>query len=289
MKVGICFANIMQFVERDGLEQVAVGSENAGFESLWTVEHVVYPEGYGSSYPYDSSGKMPADSTTPMPDPLIWLATAGALTSTIKLATGILIVPERNPMVLSKELASLDLLTNGRMMLGIGVGWLREEFDALGISWPHRGARTDDYIDVMRKLWTGELVSHHSDFVNFDRISSNPRPANGTVPIIVGGHTRKAAERAARIGDGFYPAGGDLAELSDIVRQEAAKHNRDPAAIEITYGPTDSMMGADPAGAVEELAAQGVDRAIFPSYLFLNDTVESLAAMGDQLGLEPAG
>ncbi|NNE74853.1 MAG: TIGR03619 family F420-dependent LLM class oxidoreductase, partial [Acidimicrobiales bacterium] len=175
MKIGIGFANIMNFVQPDGLIELAQGAEAAGFESLWTVEHVIYPENYGSTYPYDKSGKMPAAPDTPMPDPLIWLTTVAAHTEKIRLGTGILILPERNPLVLAKSLATIDVLSKGRMELGIGVGWLKEEFEALGIPWERRGARTDEYVDVMRTLWSGELVSYEGEFVNFNQVASNPK------------------------------------------------------------------------------------------------------------------
>ena len=132
MKFGIAFANIMGFAERDGLTNMAQAAEAAGFESLWTVEHVIYPDSYESAYPSDRSGKMMMAPDTNLPDPLIWLAFVAAATSTIRLATGILILPQRNPVVLAKEVATLDYLSGGRVDLGIGVGWLEEEFDALG-------------------------------------------------------------------------------------------------------------------------------------------------------------
>ncbi len=148
MKFGIAFANILTFADRDGLVTLAQGAEASGFDSLWTVEHVIYPEGYESAYPYDPSGKMAMDSSTPMPDPLLWLAFVAAATETLRLATGILILPQRNPLVLAKEVATLDHLSGGRVDLGIGVGWLEEEFDALGVPFARRGARTDEYIEV---------------------------------------------------------------------------------------------------------------------------------------------
>ncbi len=283
MKVGIGFANIMQFGTLDGLKELAIAAEGAGFDSLWTVEHVIYPDGYGSTYPYDPSGKMPAAPDTPMPDPLIWLTMVGAHTSTLRLGTGILILPERNPFVLAKTLATIDQLTGGRMELGIGVGWLKEEFEALGIPWARRGARTDEYIEVMRKLWTGELISHDGEFVQCTNVASNPRPVNGDIPIVVGGHSEAAAKRAGRIGNGFFPGNGDLPTLIDIVRQTAADAGRDPAAIEITAGANADLMGSDPVGGAEELAAIGVDRALVPSFLFLKDTADSVAQFGENI------
>lgn len=282
MRFGVIFANTGPFTGRAGLTELATAAEAAGFESLWTVEHVVYPESYASEYPYDPSGRMAAASDTPLPDPLLWLAFAAAATERIRLGTGILILPQRNPLVLAKEVATLDDLSGGRVELGVGVGWLREEFDALGVPFEARGARTDEYVEVLRTLWTTDRASFHGRFADFDGVSSNPKPARGRVPIHVGGHSRAAAERAGRLGDGFFPGKGDLAELVDVVRQTAADHGRDPAAIEVTSW-TAGVFGDDPLGAVEELAAAGVDRTVVPAFVFRKGTRDALAAFAERV------
>src|SRR5882762_5839174 len=126
MRFGVIFANTGPAVEPAGAVALARAAEDAGFDSLWTVEHVVVPAGYESAYPYAISGRMPGSEQSPIPDPLIWLAYVAAATTTIKLATGILILPQRSPVVLAKETATLDLLSGGRVILGIGIGWLAE-------------------------------------------------------------------------------------------------------------------------------------------------------------------
>lgn len=282
MKFGIAFANTMHFAERKGLVQLAQGAEAAGFESLWTVEHVIYPDGYESEYPYDESGKMAMAPEVNLPDPLVWLTWVAAVTERIRLGTGILILPQRNPVILAKELATIDHLSGGRMELGIGVGWLEEEFDALGVPFARRGARTDEYVAAMRALWDANHAEHDGEFVRFARVSVNPKPVRGRVPVHIGGHTRIAAERAGRLGDGFFPGKGDLAELVDIVRQTAVDGGRDPEAIEITAGDAE-VMGHDPLGTVEELRAKGVDRVVVPSFLYLRDTADALAAFGEKV------
>jgi len=282
VKFGIIFANTMQFAERDGLVALAQGAEAAGFESLWTVEHVIFPDGYESDYPYDKSGKMPMGPEVNLPDPLIWLTWVAAVTERIHLGTGILILPQRNPLVLAKELATIDALSGGRMELGIGVGWLEEEFDALGIPFARRGARTDEYVEVMRALWDADHAEHQGEFVSFTGASVNPKPARGRVPIHVGGHTEVSARRAGRLGDGYFPGKGDIPTLVDIVRQTAADAGRDPEAIEITFGSAD-VFGDDPVGAVEELAATGVDRVVVPAFAFLRDTADALAGFGERV------
>ncbi|HUW04532.1 MAG TPA: LLM class F420-dependent oxidoreductase [Acidimicrobiales bacterium] len=282
MKFGIAFANTGPFASAPALDTFAKAAEGAGIESVWTVEHVIFPSAYESEYPYDKSGKMAMDVSTPLPDPLLWLAFVAAATEKLRLATGILILPQRNPLVLAKTLATLDDLSGGRVELGIGVGWLEEEFDALGVPFRERGRRTDDAVEILRKAWAGDEVSHHSDFFDFDEVSVNPKPVNGAIPIHVGGHSVAAAKRAGRLGDGFFPAKGDLAEMVDIVRQSAADANRDPEAIEITFGDA-GLFGDDPVGAVQEAEAKGIDRVIIPAFLHWADPAESLGAFGENV------
>jgi probable F420-dependent oxidoreductase len=285
VKFGIAFANIGPFVEPERAVAFARAAEAAGFESLWTVEHVVVPSGYGSSYPYDPSGKMPGPEESPIPDPLIWLAYLAAATNTIRLATGILIVPQRNPVVLAKELATLDQLSGGRLELGIGVGWLEEEFDAIGVPFAERGPRTDDSVAAMRALWTEDQATYHGEFTDFTDCILRPKPAQGSIPVHVGGHTDVAAKRAGRLGDGFFPAKGgheELDRLFTLVRDTARDHGRDPSAIEMTTGGNGAIGG----GALDEvraLADIGTDRVILPSFLFFGDTEAALARYGDDV------
>ncbi|MEQ1700882.1 MAG: LLM class F420-dependent oxidoreductase, partial [Ilumatobacteraceae bacterium] len=189
MKFGIAFANTGPFTDPARAVEFAQAAEAAGFESLWTVEHVIVPSNYESAYPYDPSGKMPGSEEMPIPDPLIWLAYLAAATSRINLATGVVILPQRNPVVLAKELATLDHLSGGRMHLGVGVGWLEEEFDALGVPFAERGRRTDDHVAAMRALWTQDAASYHGEFTNFDNCILRPRPVQPSIPIHGGGHT----------------------------------------------------------------------------------------------------
>ncbi len=284
MKFGIIFANTGPFSDGPAAAAMARAAEASGFESLWTVEHVVVPSGYESTYPYDPSGKMPGPEEMPIPDPLVWLSFVAGATSTIRLATGILIVPQRSPVVLAKEVATLDHLSGGRLELGIGVGWLEEEFDAIGVPFAERGKRTDDHIAAMRALWTGDKASHHSEFTNFDDCISLPKPVNGAVPVHVGGHTAIAARRAGRLGDGFFPGRGDLGELSrsfDIVRDTAKEHGRDADAIEFTAG--GATIGSGAVDAVKALADIGVDRVMVPAFAFWGDTPDALAKYGDEV------
>ena len=263
MHFGIFFANTGRAVHPDAAAALASIAEENGFESLWTVEHVVVPSGYRSQYPYDPSGRMPGPEESPIPDPLIWLTWVAAGSGAIRLGTGILILPQRNPVVLAKEIATLDLLSGGRVTLGVGVGWLEEEFTAIGVPFAERGARTDDYIGALRALWRDDESTYHGRFVDFARVKSYPKPAQpGGVPIAIGGHTDAAARRAGRLGDEFFPgvAGFDrLGGLIEIMRASAAEAGRDPGAIGITAA------GAADADDVRRLAELGVTRVVIPN------------------------
>ena len=240
MKFGLAFANAGPFGLPDHARNLARSAEECGFESLWTVEHVLVPAGYSSPYPYGSSGKMPGPEESPIPDPLIWLSYVAAVTSRIRLATGIVILPQRHPAYLAKEVATLDQLSGGRTILGVGIGWLREEFEALGIPFEERAARTEEICAALRVLWSAGAQPFEGKFHRWAPVHSNPKPVQpGGPPIVVGGHTKGAARRAARVGDGWFPVRYDPVEFAGLVaelRGECARVGRDPARIEITTG-----------------------------------------------------
>jgi probable F420-dependent oxidoreductase len=223
---------------------VAQALEVLGAESIWLAEHIVVPADYGSRYPYAADGRMPLTGDDPIPDPVDWLAFVAGATTKLLLGTAILVLPEHQPVVLAKRLATVDVLSKGRLLAGVGVGWLREEAEAVGVPFERRGARTDEYIRAMRALWSDDVASFEGSFVNFHGVKSRPHPVRpGGVPIVIGGHSPAAARRAGRLGDGFYPLGvgpEELAALLAIMREEAAAAGRDPGAIELmTHGPRD--------------------------------------------------
>ncbi len=272
------FANLFAFSRPEGATAMGQAAEAAGFESVWTVEHVLIPHGYESTYPYDASGRMPAPDDMDLPDPLIWLTWVAAHTERLKLGTGVLVLPQRNPAIVAKEVATLDVLSGGRVLLGVGAGWLEEEFDALGVPFERRGPRFDSYIAALRALWSDGATTFDDEFVTISNAFSRPRPANGTVPIVIGGHSAVAARRAGRIGDGFFPGSTDnLPALLQTMREAAEKAGRDPDAIEVTSGSAD-VFGPDPVGAVQALADQGVHRVVIPPLAF------DLAGITDALG-----
>jgi probable F420-dependent oxidoreductase len=240
MKIGLMFANAGPFAFPEMLAHLAGTAERVGVESIWAVEHVAIPIGYKSEYPYDPSGRIPAPEQVPLPDPLLSLAYAAAVTKKVRLGTGILILPQRHPLYVAKEVATLDVLSGGRAILGIGVGWLAEEFEALGIPFAERAARAAESVRAMRSLWKDEAEPFEGRFYRWGKLESHPKPVQRPgVPIVVGGHTELAARRAARYGDGFYPGVSEpekLTPLLAILRDECKKIGRDPAAIEITAG-----------------------------------------------------
>jgi len=272
MKFGLMYANAGPFGYPQLLTHLATTAERVGIESLWTIEHVVIPVGYKSTYPYDPSGKIPVPEQMPMPDPLSWLAYAAAVTTKIRLATGILILPQRHPLYVAKEVATLDVLSNGRVILGIGVGWLEEEFEALGIPFADRAARTAEAVRAMRSLWKDEAEPFAGKFFRWGKLESHPKPVQKPgVPIVVGGHTELAARRAARYGDGFFPGVTDedkLVALLGIMRDECKKIGRNPATIEVTSGRT--VPSAD---SVKQLQDLGVARFMVPPPAFDPDGI----------------
>jgi probable F420-dependent oxidoreductase len=237
MKFGLMSANLMGNVEGAAVGELARAAEEVGFHSIWAVEHAVVPLEYASTYPYDDGGRLfKGASQLDISDPLIWLAFAAALTTKIRLATGILILPQRNPLIAAKEIASLDRLSNGRIDLGIGVGWLREEFDALGVPFEKRGARTDEYLRAIRVLWSETEAEYHGEFVDFAPVYCQPKPTQSSIPILVGGHSDRAARRAGELGDVFFPAERPvetLVALHSAAKQYAEDAGRDPSSIEL--------------------------------------------------------
>ena len=277
MKFGLMFASVGPFSMPDSLSRLAPLAEQVGIESMWSIEHVVVPVGYESTYPYNKSGKLPMPESMPLPDPLLPLAFAAAVTKKMRLATGILILPQRHPLYVAKEVATLDLLSNGRVILGIGSGWLKEEFDALGIPFNERGARTNESIRALRALWKPGPQAFDGKYYKWGQVESNPKPVQPDgVPIVVGGHSEAAARRAGRLGDGFFPAKGDeetLKHLFGVMREEARKAGRDAAKIEITAGAAKdldairrhedmgvSRMTVAPSGFDEDSIAKGLEK-----------------------------
>jgi probable F420-dependent oxidoreductase len=278
------------------MTRFAQHAEACGFESLYTVEHVVVPGRYEQAYPYSDSGRMPLPVDCPIPDPLDLLAFLAARTERIRLGTGVMVVPHHHPLILAKRLATIDVLSGGRMLLGAGVGWMREELEATGVDFSRRGRRLDETLAAMRALWAlppyekgaGVLgASFHGEFFDFDDMWSEPRPVHpGGVPIHIGGHSEAAARRCGRLGDGFHPLGLDddlLVERWQLARRTAEEHGRDPDALElsVTVG-----LGSIDTATVERLAGLGVHRIVASTAVAdLDRLTDELSAVAQAVGI----
>lgn len=183
---------------------------------MWLLRQIIL------QIPVQKTGQLPGNEKIDWPNPLAWLTFIGGITKKLKLITGVLVLPQRNPVILAKHLATIDRLTSGRIELGIGVGWLREEFNALNVQFNNRGERMDQYmmdqyIQAMRKLWREDAATFKEKFINFDSVNCNPKPICKNLPMIIGGHSARAVTRAAEFGDGFFPATGMLNDLEPIL------------------------------------------------------------------------
>jgi probable F420-dependent oxidoreductase len=257
MKWGIVFSST-GFPDPEHAIAVATAAEEAGFESLWAPEHVVESK-HPDATPYRGtpSGSMTRLSRLGgVPDPLVWFAYVASATRTIRFGTGVLILPEHQPVVLAKTAATLDHLCGGRLMLGIGVGELPEEYGAVGMAFGDRGKRMDEYIAAMRVLWRDDVASYKGEYVQFDQVECRPWPVRRSIPLFIGGDSDAAIRRAASSGDGYFPfifPGHDphqeLPTLLERVRTETREAGRDPDSLEFTSGgartPDDAKFYAD--------------------------------------------
>lgn len=263
MKIGLIPVNVaVSHVE--AMVGLATLAERLGFESVWTFEHVIVPLDYHSKYPYSPTGKMGATPETNFVDPLIALTTVAAHTSTLRLGTGVNILSQANPLYLAKQAASLDFVSKGRFMLGVGIGWLEEEFRAIGVPFERRGARFDDSIQAMRKVWSGEVVEHRSDFIDWSGFKSHPRPIQDPFPVVIGGSKGKAFERTARYGNGWFAPTASPQQLAPLLAEldrACAAAGRDRGEIEVS-----AMWFPNPEdlGDVKRYADLGVGRLIVP-------------------------
>ena len=213
---------------------IAALAEELGYDSLWMGEHVVAP--------CPRVRPSPIEPDYPILDPLIALTFAAAQTRRVRLGTGIVILPQRNPLVLAKELASLDVLSGGRLIFGLGVGYLEPELRAIGVPMDGRGSRADEYLAAMRSLWSDEAPEFHGRYVEFEGVDAHPKPAQRPVPVVVGGHTAAAHRRTARHADGWYGFMQDRAQTAEQIeslRVECEAAGRDFAELEITVSPAE--------------------------------------------------
>ncbi|MBV9921160.1 MAG: LLM class F420-dependent oxidoreductase, partial [Pseudonocardia sp.] len=237
MRVGLHALGIGAGARPEIIRSVAVAAEAAGFATLWCGEHVVMVDSPSSRYPYSADGRIAVPADADWLDPLLALSYAAAVTDRIGLATGVLLLPEHNPVLVAKQAASLDVLSCGRFTLGVGIGWSAEEFAALGIPFARRAQRTADYIAAIRTLWAEDVASHEGEFARFDAVRVYPKPLHGRrIPIVLGGNSDPALARIAAFGDGWYGfnlATAAVTERVGVLTRECERRGRDLAELSV--------------------------------------------------------
>ena len=257
MKFGLHSVNLHTCGYPDAAARIGRAAEAAGFESLWVADHVVLPD------PPVAGRPMAPDMR--LLDPIVSLTFLAAHTQRIRLATGVIILPQRQALVLAKQLASLDVLSNGRLIFGLGVGWCEPEMRSVGTPFAERGRVADDYLAAMRAVWTQPKPSYKGPYVAFDGVQAMPRPVQAPVPIVVGGRTPPAYRRAVTQGHGWYGFGLDVAETARLLAglAEAGRAHPRPAALgRLEISITPPGYDVPDRDAVKAYADAGVDRLI---------------------------
>jgi probable F420-dependent oxidoreductase len=261
MRIGLHALGIGPGADPGVIRAVARAADIAGFSTLWSGEHVVMVDRPDSPYPYAPDGKIAVPSDADWLDPLVALSFMAATTTRIRLATGILLLPQHNPLLVAKQAASLDVLSRGRFLLGVGIGWSSEEFQALGVPFRGRARRTREFVEVMRTLWREDSASYEGEFVGFQEVRSYPKPVRDRrVPVVLGGNSDAALDRVVAYGDGWYGfnlSKVEIAERMDSLLARCRQSGRNVATLEIAV----SLRDGSPEDAVE-LAAMGVTELV---------------------------
>ena len=270
MRIGAKLPNSGPLPIEAGIPTLAKTLEDAGFESLWVSDHIVMPASIDSRYPFAADGKATWSSETPYLDALIALALAAAATEHVTIGTAVLVLPLRHPVELAKQAASIDIASGGRLALGVGAGWLEEEFAALNVPFERRGARLEEWMAIARACWSGRPPARGSEFYDLPAdVIALPAPAH-EIPLLVGGHTPVALRRAGRLGDGWLGqqslpalAPDELQSEIAVMRGAAAKAGRDPDGLRVVLRIVETAGRSDDVAArLPELAAAGVDEII---------------------------
>jgi len=285
MKFGLHSVNLHTCGYPDAAARIGRAAEAAGFESLWVADHVVLPD------PPVAGRPMAPDMR--LLDPIVALTFLAAHTKRIRLATGVIILPQRQALVLAKQLASLDVLSNGRLVFGLGVGWCEPEMRSVGAPFAERGRMADDYLAAMRAVWTQPKPSHKGPYVSFDAVQAMPRPVQTPVPIVIGGRTAPAYRRAVTQGHGWYGFAIGVEDTQKIVatlRDTAKKHARPAELGRLEISVTPPSLDVPDKATIDAYAAAGVDRLILrPRPDMDAAALERFAAeTGRALGLQPA-
>ncbi len=268
--------------------EVARGAELSGFDYIAVSDHLVHPETIKTPYPYTPDGSLRWEPFTPWPDPWVTVGAMAALTSTIRFLSAVYVLPMRNPFAAAKAVATAAVLSGGRVSLGIGTGWMREEFDLVGQPFARRGKRCDEMLDVMAKLWSGEMVEHHGEFYDFDKLEMNPAPPQ-PIPVYAGGASEAVLKRAARLCDGWITDLHSTAEIREMVarlRRYRDDSERAGRPLEVIASANDAF---DVAG-YRRLEEAGVTHVTTLPWLFyggdmqsLNDKLEAMSRFHDDV------
>ena len=261
------YGTFLYQTQPQSLASVARRAEELGYDSLWIPEHIILPLEYESAYPYSSSGRLPAPADVPLHDPMLVLSYIAGITSKIRLATGIFVLPIRNPFTTAKAVVSLDVLSGGRFIFGLGIGRLEEEFNAVGMNFKDRALRTREYIELMKQLWTADVPRYQGKTVSIDGFKFMPKPVQKPhPPIVFGGHTDPSLRRAARLGDGWYGIAESLESISKVIprlrEHERAAGRTSPLELTVAMRFSSGTEGIPTADDVRRVAELGVSRVL---------------------------
>ena len=287
MRIGALVPNSGRLPLERGIPALARAAEAAGYDSLWVSDHIVLPERIESRYPFAADGKATWPTDTPYVDALIALALIAGATERATIGTAVLVLPLRHPVVFAKQAASIDVASGGRLTLGIGAGWLREEFDALEVPFEGRGGRLVEWMEIARDCWTGSPPARSSERYTLPAgVLSLPRPAH-EIPFLIGGHSPTALRRAGGLADGWLAQQSlsaldpeALATAVRSMRAAAEEADRDPATLQVVLRLVDSAgRGAEVAAAVPALAEAGVEEIVVNIDWDAGDPARELARM----------
>jgi probable F420-dependent oxidoreductase len=274
MKFGLFAPLASPFATPEYITAFGEAADEYGIDSLWLAEHVVLFDEYDSPYPYAADGKIPAPPDAGILDPLDTICFLAGCTERVRLATGICLLPQRNPVYTAKHVATADWLSQGRVDFGVGIGWLREEFEALQVSWPNRGRRADDYIGVLKTLWCDEVSEFEGDFYTLPPCRQYPKPVQHPhPPIHVGGESDAALRRAARLGQGWHGFGHSPESAGERIEKLEgflAEEGRDRSDFVVTISPY--LSGIDPDKA-KAYAEAGADQVVAIALAFSTDAI----------------
>ena len=268
MDVDLWIPTANPFCTPEVLAVIGREAEQRGIGTLWVGEHVVLFDEYESSYPYAADGRIPTPPGSGLLEPLSTLSFLAAHTTTVRLGTAMVLLPQRNPVYTAKEVSTLDWLSHGRVDFGIGVGWLEEEFNAVNVPWPHRGRRTDEYLEVLTTLWCDETSAYEGEFYSLNPCAMFPKPVQQPhPPIHIGGESDAALRRTARVGRGwntFNRTPEDLAGPLDRLDRYLADEGRSRGDMRITVCPYFHPLDADIAARYAEAGADAVAALVLP-------------------------